>query len=52
MFKLQQTPDYDDRSTDLVSNNPRIPSKDPQAEVIVITDNLSINVTTDPLARF
>ncbi len=52
MFKLKQTPDYDDRTTNLVSNNPRFSDKDPQAEVIVITDNLSINVTTDPLARF
>ena len=52
MFKLQQTRHYDDRTTDLVSNNPRFSGKDPQAEVIVITDNLSINVTIDPLARF
>ena len=52
MFKLKQTPDYDDRTTNLVSNNPRFSDKDPQAEVIVITDNLSINVTIDPLARF
>ena len=40
MFKLQQTPDYDDRATDLVSNNPRFSSKDPQAEVIVITESI------------